>query len=313
MRPQTANRNAAGSHGSAIEVLPMAASLGAEVRCGDVRALDDTAFAAVYRAWLEHLVILICGQTLSDPELIAFGRRLGELDTAPYAKTGKEKARDHPEVIVVSNVMQDGKPIGVLRDAEVVWHSDNSYRDMPLTFSALHALEVPASGGDTGFANMYLALETLPADLRKRIEQLTLKHDMTYNSAGDLREGFQPVNDVRDAPGPSHPVVRTHPETGHNALYLGRRPNAYINGLPVAESEQLLNALWAHATQPQITWHHQWRAGDILIWDNRCVMHHRDPFAPGARRIMHRIQGKGDKPVLRADAIQTPHPRSARR
>jgi len=293
-----------------LAVIPAAAPLGAQVRCGDVRAIDDAGFAALYRAWLEHLVILVRAQRLSDPELIAFGRRLGELDCAPYAKTGAEKQRAYPEVIVVSNVIEAGQPIGVLRDAEVVWHSDNSYRETPLAFSALHALEVPPSGGDTGFANMYLALETLPADLRGRITHLSIKHDMTYNSAGDLREGFQPVADVRDAPGPSHPIVRTHPETGYNALYLGRRPNAYIDGLPVDESERLLDLLWAHATQPQFTWHHQWRAGDIVIWDNRCVMHHRDPFDAGSRRVMHRIQGKGDRPALRADARQTPHPRS---
>lgn len=313
MQLRTVNRNAIGQRGNAVQVLPVTAPLGAEVRCGDVRSLDDATFKSVYKAWLDHLVIVIRGQTLSDYELIAFGRRLGELDTAPYAKTGKEKARAHAEIVVVSNVMENGQPIGVLRDAEVVWHSDNSYRETPLSFSALHALEVPASGGDTGFANMYLALETLPADLRKRIAMLTLKHDMTYNSAGDLRAGFKEVNDVRDAPGPSHPIVRTHPETGYNALYLGRRPNAYIKGLPVEESERILNALWTHATQPQFTWHHQWRAGDILIWDNRCVMHHRDPFDSGARRVMHRVQGKGDKPTLRTDAKPKPHSRSAAR
>ena len=294
-----------------VEVIPTGRALGAEVRCGDLRALDAAAFKAVYAAWLDHLVIVIRGQCLSDPELIAFGRRMGELDTAPLAKTGKEKERAHPEVIVVSNVLENGVPIGVLRDAEVVWHSDNSYRETPLSFSALHALEVPPSGGDTGFANMYLALETLPADLRGRIEGLSIKHDMTYNSAGDLRAGFRPVDDVRNAPGPSHPIVRTHPETRCNALYLGRRPNAYINGLPVAESERILDALWAHATQPRFTWHHQWRAGDLLMWDNRCVMHHRDAFDGGARRVMHRIQGRGDKPALRPDARRGPHPRAA--
>jgi taurine dioxygenase len=199
----------------------------------------------------------------------------------------------------------------VLRDAEVVWHSDNSYREMPLSFSALYSLEVPPSGGDTGFANMYRAYETLDAGLRRRVEKLTIKHDMTYNSAGDLREGFRPVSDVRDAPGPRHPIVRTHPETGYNALYLGRRPNAYIDGLDVQESEAILDALWAHATRPELTWHHQWRAGDILMWDNRCVMHHRDPFDAGSRRVMHRIQGKGDRPALRTDARPEPHPRSA--
>jgi taurine dioxygenase len=232
--------------------------------CGDIRTLSDAAVAALRSAWLENLVVMIRGQKLSDDDLIAFGQRLGDLDTAPLAKTGKEKARAHPEIIVVSNVIENGQAIGVLRDAEVVWHSDNSYREQPLSFSALYALEVPLSGGNTGFANMYRALETLPTELRSRIEGLTIKHDMTYNSAGDLREGFSPVSDVRDAPGPKHPIVRTHVETGFNALYLGRRPNAYIDGLSVDESERLLNALWAHATQPALTWHHQWRAGDIV-------------------------------------------------
>ena len=176
----------------AVEVIPQPAPVGAEVRCGDLRELDDAGIAALRKAWLDNLVVVIRGQTLSDPELMAFGRRLGELDSAPLAKTGNEKARAHDEVIVVSNVMEDGKPIGVLRDAEVVWHSDNSYRDVPLSFSALYALEVPPSGGDTGFANMYRALETLPADLRRRIDKLTIKHDMTYNSVGDLRDGFKP-------------------------------------------------------------------------------------------------------------------------
>ena len=301
----------AASHPARVEVVPTAAVLGAEVRCGDVRTLDDAAVAAVHRAALDHLVIVIRGQTLTDPELIAFGRRFGELDCAPLAKTGREKARAHPEIVVVSNVMEDGQAIGVLRDAEVVWHSDNSYRERPLSFSALYSLEVPASGGNTGFANMYLALETLDPAVRSRIEGRTLKHDMTYNSAGDLREGFQPVGDVRDAPGPSHPIVRTHPDTGYDALYLGRRPNAYINGLTIQDSEALLDALWTHATRPELTWHHEWRAGDILMWDNRCVMHRRDPFDAGARRVMHRVQCAGDNPSRRADG-RTGHPRAKR-
>ena len=305
-----ASTGAIAARSSEIEIVPMQAMLGAEVRCGDVRKLDDAAVAAIRQAWLDHLVIVIRGQQLSDPDQIAFGKRFGELDLAPLAKTGKEKARSHDEVIVISNVLENGVPIGVLRDAEVVWHSDNSYRDAPLSFSALYALEIPPTGGNTGFANMYRALETLPADLRKRIDGLSIKHDMTYNSAGDLREGFKPVTDVRNAPGPLHPIVRTHPETGYNALYLGRRPNAYIDGLPVEESEQLLNALWAHATQPQFTWHHQWRVGDLLMWDNRCAMHYRAPFDGGYRRVMHRIQGKGDKPSRRTDAKTTPHPRA---
>ena len=292
------------------QVIPAGRTLGAEVRCGDVRDLDDGAFRTVYQAILDHLVILIRGQKLTDPELIAFGRRFGPLDFAPLAKTGKERARPHPEIIVVSNVLENGVPIGVLRDAEVVWHSDNSYREQPLSYSALYALEIPPAGGETGYVNMYHALDTLPADVRAQIEGRTLKHDMTYNSAGDLREGFQPVSDVRAAPGPSHPIVRTHPETGYDALYLGRRPNAYINGLPVDESENLLNALWAHATRTEYQWHHTWRVGDILIWDNRCAMHHRNPFDGGHRRVMHRIQCAGDRPVRRQSAPRATHARA---
>jgi taurine dioxygenase len=295
-----------------VEVISMPAVLGAEVRCGDVRRLSDSGFDVIHRAALDHLVILIRNQTLTDPELIAFGRRFGALDCAPLAKTGKEKARAHPEIVVVSNVMENGQAIGVLRDAEVVWHSDNSYREQPLSFSALYALEVPERGGNTGFVNMYVALESLDPALRARIEGRTLKHDMTYNSAGDLREGFKPVADVRDAPGPNHPIIRTHAETGYDALYLGRRPNAYIDGLPVDESEALLNALWSHATQPQFTWRHAWRPGDILMWDNRCVMHHRDPFDAGARRVMHRVQCAGERPS-KSSGGKLGHPRSTQR
>ena len=294
-----------------IEVVRISGALGAEVRCGDVRALGEEAFAGVYQATLDHLVIRIRGQALTDPELIAFGARFGALDFAPLAKTGKERARPHPEIIVVSNVVENGVPIGVLRDAEVVWHSDNSYRETPLSYSLLYAFEVPPAGGETGFVNMYLALETLPPTLRRAIEGRAIKHDMTYNSAGDLRAGFSPVDDVRQAPGPLHPVVRTHPETGCDALYLGRRPNAYVDGMPVDESEALLDALWSHATQAAFQWHHEWRVGEILIWDNRCVMHHRNPFDGGQRRVMHRVQCAGERPTHNPGAAKAGHARAA--
>lgn len=292
-----------------IEVLPTGKYLGAEVRCGDVRNLDAAGVAAIRKASADHLVIVIRDQNLSDPELIEFGGRFGTLDCAPLAKTGKEKARTHPEIVVVSNVLENGQAIGVLRDAEVIWHSDNSYRENPLAYSALYSLEIPPSGGNTGFANMYYALEMLDPALRAKIEGRSIKHDMTYNSAGDLREGFKPVSDVRDAPGPLHPIVRTHPDTGCDALYLGRRPNAYIDGLSVEESEALLEALWAHATRPEYTWHHVWRPGDILMWDNRCVMHRRDPFDGGYNRVMHRVQCAGEKPVKSPEG-RLGHPRA---
>ena len=296
-----------------VEVLPIAAPLGAEVRCGDVRKLAENARAHLRAALTEHLVLVIRDQSLRDEDLIAFGRTFGELDAAPLAYTDGHKERQHEEVIVVSNVKEGGVPIGVLGDAEVVWHSDNSYRETPLAASMLYGIEIPASGWETGLVNMYLALESLPEDLRAAIEGARLKHDATYNSAGVLRRGFQPTNDVRAAPGPWHPIVRTHPQSGCDALYLGRRPNAYIEGLPVEDSEALLNRLWSHATRLEVAWHHTWRRGDILIWDNRCVMHHRNPFDPDARRVMHRIQCKGERPYRdRQAATRRRHPRALR-
>ena len=162
--------------------------------------------------------------------------------------------------------------------------------------SALFALEVPPAGGDTGFANMYLAFDTLPEDLRRQVEGRLCRHDSSRNSAGELSRGHSEVTDPRAAPGANHPIIRTHPLTSRKALFLGRRRNAYIQGLDLAASEALLDALWAHATRPELTWYQRWRVGDLVMWDNRCVLHRRDEFDPNARRLMHRTQIKGDRP-----------------
>lgn len=289
-----------------VEVVPFDARLGALVRCGDVKTLEDAAFGEVYRAFLDNLVILIRNQDLSDEDLIAFGRRFGELQED--VSDLKLKRQKHAEIAVVSNVIENGNPIGRLGDGEATWHTDISYVDAPPTASILYALEVPPSGGNTGFANMYLALETMPAGLRQRIEGRTIKHDKRYTGGGYLRPGYTGKEDPRTAPGPNHPIVRKHPETGHDALYLGRR-HAYVNGLSIEESEALLDALWTRATQPAFTWHHEWQVSDVLIWDNRSVMHRRDAFDPNSRRVMHRTQCKGT-PVIEGGFAGTPHPRA---
>jgi taurine dioxygenase len=277
-----------------IEVKRTGAAIGAQVECGDVKVLDIATFAAVHQAFLEHLVLLIRGQQLTVADLLAFGRRFGELTPGAPVHIG-QKARDeqYPELAIISNVIENGVAIGGLGDGEAVWHTDSCFNDVPPSCSILYAVEIPPTAGDTGFANMYTALDTLPAALRSRIVHKTIKHDKRYTSGGQLRPGFLAEQDIRVSPGPSHPIIRKHPETGRSALYLGRRPHAYINGLPLAESEELLDALWAHATRPEFTWHHQWKLGDILIWDNRCAMHRRDALDPATRRIMHRTQCKG--------------------
>ncbi len=279
-----------------VKVTPTGHALGADVSGIALAQIDEDAFAAIKKAWLEHLVLRFRAQVLTDDDLIAFSRRFGELDRAPKDTTTTNFVPGKPEVLIISNVVEDGRPIGSLGSYESEWHTDMSYVVMTPTASLLYALEVPASGGDTGFSNMYRAYDALPAGLQARIAGLRCKHDASRNSAGELRAGCVEVEDPRDAPGAFHPLVRTHPETGRKALFLGRRKNAYVEGLSLEESEALLDELWAHAADPGFTWTQQWKAGDLIVWDNRCAMHRRDAFDAQARRVMHRMQVRGDRP-----------------
>jgi taurine dioxygenase len=276
-----------------FDIVPTGAALGAEIRGIDLRAVDAAAFAAIHRAWLDHQVLLVRDQRLSDQDLIAFSRRFGDLDQAPIQENGRRFVEGCPEIYVVSNVVEKGVAIGSLGAGEAVWHTDMSYLPDPPKASVLYALEVPPSGGDTSFCTMYGAWESLPDGLRETALRLRVKHDGTYNSGGYLRAGVTPSDDPRTAPGTLHPLVCVHPETGRRHLYLGRRRNAWLEGLALDESNALLDQIWTAATADALTWRHHWRAGDLVLWDNRCVMHRRDAFDPAARRVMHRTQIKG--------------------
>src|SRR5712671_1564534 len=279
---------------STVNVVPIGKALGAEIPDVDLKRISDQDFAAIHRAWLDHLVILFRGQQLADEDLIAFSRRFGDLDWAPVQETGRRFVEGHPEIYVVSNVIENGVPIGSLGAGEAVWHTDMSYMPDPPKASMLYALETPLSGGNTGFVSMYAAYEAMPAALQQRIRGMSLKHDGTYNSGGYVRQGVDAVDDPLTSPGAVHPIVCKHPETGRLVLYLGRRRNAYVTGLPLAESEALLDELWSYADREDLAWYNQWRVGDLVLWDNRCTMHRRDPFDPDTRRIMHRTQVKGE-------------------
>ena len=280
---------------TALDIIPTGAALGAEVTGIDLRNLDDAAFERLMRAWHEHSVVLMRGQSLNDQELIAFSRRLGDLDWAPIQETGRRFVEGLPEIYIVSNVKVNGEPIGSLGDGEAVWHTDMSYLDVPPKASMLYALEVPPSGGNTSFCSMYDVYEALPSPLKERIAGLKIKHDGTYNSGGYVRQGVTPTDDPLTSPGAVHPLVCRHPDTGRRMLYLGRRRNAYLVGLGLAESEALLNELWALVDRSEFAWEHVWRVGDLVLWDNRCTMHRRDAFDPNSRRIMHRTQVKGEQ------------------
>jgi taurine dioxygenase len=273
-----------------MRLQPATAVLGATVEDVDLRALDDRTFAAIRKAWLDHQVLLFRNQRLSDDDLIAFSRRFGDLDEAPVQETGRRFVEGHPEIYVVSNVVQDGVPIGSLGAGEAVWHTDMSYLPDPPKASVLYALEVPPAGGDTSFCSMYAAWDELPEHLRRRVDRMRVKHDGTYNSGGYPRLGVTPTDDPRTSPGTLHPIVLVHPETGRRGLYLGRRRNAYVEGLSLEESNALLDDIWAEATREPLTWRHRWQVGDLVLWDNRCTMHRRDAFDPSSRRVMHRTQ-----------------------
>lgn len=283
-----------------MQVRPTGGGVGVEVLGVDLRRLDDAAFAALRRAWIDHGIVLVRGQHLSDDDLVAFSRRFGDLDLAPVQESGRRIVAGRPEIYVISNVVENGEPIGSLGAGEAVWHTDMSYLPAPPMASLLYALEVPPQGGDTWFCDMYAALERLPAELRRTVAGRRVKHDGTYNSGGYLRQGIAATDDPRTAPGTMHPLICLHPESGREMLYLGRRRNAWLEGFDLAESDALLDAIWADIDAPEISYRHRWRVGDLVVWDNRCTMHRRDAFDPASRRIMHRTQVKGVAPPAAA-------------
>ena len=295
-----------------LSVIPTGGPLGAEVRGVDfAQPVDAETAAALNRAWADHQVLLFRNQTISPQDHVAasaiFGDPSAGANRAYYERQGRlpvDAIPDVPEITVISNLDRDGKPVMEnegLGSGEVVWHSDNSYVETPPAGSFLRALEVPPSGGNTSFNNQYLAYETLPEEVKARIEGLYTKQDSSRNSAGVLRQGVKKPETLEDVPGPDHPLVRVHPMTGRKALYLGRRrifPSQYVIGWTREESEALLDFLWDHATQDRFKWTHgPWQVGDMVLWDNRCVMHHRDAHAGTHRRVMHRTQLGREAPI----------------
>jgi len=275
-------------------IVPSGKACGAEVSGVDLAQLGTVTIDALHKALLDHLVVVVRNQPITDPQLLALGRAFGELEPPGMSIIGKPYIDEYPDILVISNLMADGKPLGNLGAGEAIWHTDMSYRPNPCTFAILHALELPKAGGNTYFANQYLAYDTLSEHLKRTLDGRLLVHDESYNSGGQLRKGFSEVTDPRQAPGARHPIFRTHPISGRKALYLGRRRNAYIVGFSLEESERLLDELWAHASRPEFVWYNEWTLGDTLIWDNRCLIHRRDAFDASERRMMHRVQIKGE-------------------
>jgi len=286
--------------GSTIRIRPSGRALGADIEGADLNNLSDADFAVIRQAWLDHLVVRLRGVDIDDQAHVAFARRFGVLDFNPGTQlTGKVYVPGIPEIVKISNILEDGKPVGELGAGEADWHTDMCFVEAPPSASLLRSLEIPSEGGDTSYLNMEAAYSALPDAVKAEVEGRSIKHDAVYVSSGKQRPGtVAPASgDIRDIAGAVHPIVRTHPETGRRSLYLGKRFNAYVMGLEVAESERLVDALWTHVMGGDFTWTQQWRLGDMLIWDNRATMHRREAFDSGARRLLHRCVVKGEKPA----------------
>ncbi len=280
----------ASSPAPAFAIRPLSPALGAEIVGVDLRDdISDPLAKAMLDAWHQHLVILLRGQELSEDDQVRFAERFG-----PPAKIHtKQFVRSHPAVMLISNIRENGEAIGALPDGEMQFHSDQCHQEIPAKASLLYAIEVPRVGGNTLFANAYLAYETLPADIKRRIDGRKALNAYDYDTAATIRKAEVPAG----APCYAHPMVRIHPATGRKALYINRLMTRRIEGLDPKESEELLIFLFDHQEQPQFIYEHVWRPGDILMWDNRCTLHARSDFSAGERRLLRRVTILGEKPV----------------
>ena len=302
----------------AIEVIPTGAPVGAEVKGVDLsQSIPADMEQALRQAWYDHLVLVFRHQALGEQGLLnlaeAFGGAVPSRDRHFHKKAGVKEGSFRistlPGVGYISNLDDEGKPAPTnagLGSGEVDWHTDNSYVDVPPAGSALYSVQLPIDGGgDTAFNNQYMAYDTLPEGLKKACWGKYQRHDISRNSAGVLRPTLKLPTTPEEVEGPIHPLLRVHPATGKTVLYLGRRrvgPSNHIIDMDYGESQALLGALWDHATQDAFTWTQTWQLGDLIIWDNRCLLHHRTPVDPTQPRVLYRTLTKGEPIIAPWDA-----------
>ncbi|SDD73142.1 TauD/TfdA dioxygenase family protein [Paraburkholderia lycopersici] len=273
------------------------APLGAEVIGLDLaKPLGEQDFARLHRAHLDHHVLVFRDQHITPEQQIAFSRRFGPLQIHVLRQFA---LHGHPEILIVSNIVENGKPVG-LGDAGRLWHSDLSYKEKPSLGSMLHAQELPAEGGDTLFANMHLAWDRLPAHLLRAVDGRRAEHTYLARYAElQARSSWRPnlsAEQIAQVKPVVHPVVRTHPETGRKALFVSEHFTTRIVDLPEDESRALLDELFAHSVRPEYQYRHVWREHDMVFWDNRSLMHLAAGTPDHLRRKLYRTTIEGDSP-----------------
>jgi taurine dioxygenase len=276
---------------AAIDVVPLSRHIGAEVRGLDLReTLDAETIRRIHQAWLDHSVLLFRGQRLEQEDLLRVTEYFGRVGALgrPTKFFPKGYSRLLPNIMMISNIRENGETIGALPDGEMMFHHDMIHKEMPHNGTLLYSLEIPSYGGDTLFASGTAAYDTLDPAIRAKLEGRRAFHH--YNYGATQRGGVGGVGATSEA---SHPVFRTHDETGRKAVYVNRLMTRRIEGLPEAESDALLEALFDHSEKPEFVYRHQWKVGDLLIWDNRCSTHARDDFPSDQRRLMLRTTVEG--------------------
>lgn len=276
-----------------MQVIPLTnQNLAADIVDFDASQSNSVAFKQLYNAWLDYGVVRLRNQSLTDDELLQFSRNFGNLGHSPMGKISEAELGKvtNPYVLTISNIRVNGKPIGGLGSGQTSWHTDMSYVKNPPKASLLYALKVPQRGGETHFCCMQQAYQALPEKLKQTISKIRLKHDAAHDSIGKLRRGFTHAANAKLAPGEYHPIVKQHPETTMELLFLGRRQEAYVENFDLAESEALLDEIWTHVAKPEHVWTQSWQIGDLLVWDNRRLMHKRSSFDDDEERLMRRTQ-----------------------
>ena len=272
-----------------IKVRRLGPQIGAEVEGVDVKTLDDAGFATLYRAWLDANILVVPGQDLRIEDFLRYSRRFGHVQPHPSKST---RHADYPEITMlgVNKFGEGGKlDMAIYRRGAEGWHTDGAYDQEPFKATQLYALAVPSRGGNTLFASMYAAYDALPQRLKDRLEGRL--GAFTY---GGRRKATALLNEEdRDWTPVFHPIVRTHPETGRKALYFDPGKILRIEGVPEAESDALIDELTGYMIQPDAEYHHKWRKGDIVIWDNRCSYHRAaGDYPPEEDRIHWRVSIK---------------------
>jgi len=274
-----------------LDIVPLTRHIGAEIRGIDLRERpDDDTVRAIYQAWLDHLVIVFPGQQLSQEDFIRVTGYFGEIGeiSRPPKYFPKGYSRLLPGIMMISNIRENGEPIGALPDGEMMFHHDMIHAAVPSKGTLLYSVEIPSAGGNTLFASGYAAYDTLDPAIRDRLEGRLAKHHYNYGSTvrGDSRgtEAFAES---------THPVFRTHDDTGRKAVYVNRLMTVGIVDMPQAEADDLLNTVFDHSEQRAFVYEHVWRMGDLLLWDNRCSTHARTDFPSTERRLMLRTTVKG--------------------